>query len=133
VNIGEEGAGLMQQSAPRILIVEDDEHILRMLTVVLEDAGFEAATARNGQEALDQLLAAAERPRAILLDLNMPVMTGWEFRLAQKRHPAIATIPVVVISADRSLAQQPFTIDADGYFQKPINMPGLITLLQSYI
>ena len=65
---------------------------------LLRGAGYDAVGAPNGQAALD-LLRSGIRPRAILLDLMMPVMDGWAFRREQLRDPQLAHIPVIVLSA----------------------------------
>ena len=75
-----------------ILIVEDEDPIRSVLTEILEDEGYRVASVRNGLEALTYLRQHAH-PRLILLDLGMPVMTGWEFREEQQRDQAIARIP----------------------------------------
>jgi CheY-like chemotaxis protein len=84
--------------APRILLVEDDDAVRESLSELLRDEGFEVVTARNGREALEHL-RAGRRPTAILLDLMMPVMDGWDFRQHQLRDPALRDIPVVVVTA----------------------------------
>lgn len=118
-----------QQHQKSLLVVDDDAAIRFLITQLFEDVGYNVRAVANGAEALADLRHAAALPCTILLDLNMPVMTGWEFRTEQQRDPRLAPIPVVVISADRSLDQAPFSIDATGYFTKPINFPQLITLV----
>src|SRR5512142_2938239 len=100
-------------AARRVLIVEDDVDIRETLGELLATAGYETAGAANGLDGL----AAARRapPDLIVLDLMMPVMDGWEFRSAQRRDPALASIPVIVISASAPAA----AIDADTYLEKP--------------
>lgn len=84
----------------RLLVVDDDDDILEVSRIVLESAGYEVATAHNGQEALDALHGPNGRDTSlIILDLMMPVMDGWEFRQAQLADPALKDIPVVVITA----------------------------------
>jgi CheY-like chemotaxis protein len=96
-----------------VLIVEDDVDIRETLGELLESAGYEIVRAANGLEAL----AAARRapPDLIVLDLMMPVMDGWQFRSAQRRDPALASVPVIAISASAGSS----TIDADTYLEKP--------------
>jgi CheY-like chemotaxis protein len=89
-----------------ILIVEDESRIRAVLTEILEDEGYPVASARNGLEALTYLRQQADRPHLILLDLGMPVMTGWEFRAEQQRDPTLAGIPVIVMSALPDLDQK---------------------------
>jgi CheY-like chemotaxis protein len=116
-------------SQSSLLVVDDDAMIRFVLDQILSDAGYQVHTASDGQAALDTLQQAATLPCAILLDLNMPVMTGWEFRLEQKRDPRLLDVPVIVISADRSIEHQPFSIDALDYFVKPIDYPRLLNVI----
>jgi CheY-like chemotaxis protein len=104
----------------RVLIVEDDADIRETLGELLEEAGYETDEAANGREALDA--ARRARPDLIVLDLMMPVMDGWQFRTAQKSDPALAEIPVIVISA----SGPPGSIDADTYLQKPFPLDRLV-------
>jgi CheY-like chemotaxis protein len=85
-------------SRPRLLLVEDDEAIRQSLGEALQDNGFEVATAGNGCEALG-LLRSTPRPAAILLDLMMPVMDGWDFRQEQLADSELRDVPVVVVTA----------------------------------
>ena len=112
----------------KILIVDDDAEICTMLTFLLEDEGYHIRTAPNGEHALDQLRQGLH-PCIVLLDLNMPIMTGWEFREVQRNDPALAGIPVAVISADRSLAAPDPTLAALDYLPKPIDLERLLNLL----
>ena len=84
--------------ARRLLLVDDDGAIRDALDEALQEEGFDVVTAANGREAL-QVLKSGPRPDAILLDLMMPVMDGWDFRHEQLRDPALRQIPVVVVSA----------------------------------
>lgn len=115
--------------ARQVLVVDDDDNLRFMLQLVLEDAGYAVQQAPDGVHALALLRSAATLPCAILLDLNMPTMTGWEFRAEQRQDPALAAIPVVVVSADRSLEGQPGDLDAAEYFHKPIRFPDLLAAL----
>lgn len=120
---------MREQPLGYVLIVEDDASVRDMLSWLLRAEGYHVQAALDGASALDLLRAGAVPTQIILLDLNMPTMTGWEFRQAQKRDRALAHIPIAVISADRSLAEQPFAIDAVGYFLKPLDFPRLLDLI----
>jgi CheY-like chemotaxis protein len=119
-------------SLPQVLIVEDDLDIRDALGQILEDEGYVVATAANGQEALDQLRSGAPPPRLILLDLMMPVMNGWQFRAEQMDDPALADIPVVVISADTHVGDKASQLGVNEYFRKPIEITGLLRTLERY-
>ena len=85
----------------RILLVEDDADIRLQVVLALELEGYEVVQASNGKEALALLRSSSPEglPCCIILDLMMPVMDGWEFRRRQREDPALASVPVVVLSA----------------------------------
>jgi len=111
-----------------ILIVDDDDDIRLALAEVLEDEGYQVKTAANGSEALT-LLRSSETPCMILLDLMMPVMDGWTFREQQLKDPALAEIPVYVISAAGNVAGAPVT--QDRFIPKPIMLDHLLSLVDT--
>ncbi|HLI78438.1 MAG TPA: response regulator [Candidatus Binataceae bacterium] len=112
-----------------VLIVEDDDGAREALSDCLELEGFKVASARNGKEALDYLHRSPP-PKVILLDLFMPVMTGWEFRDAQKKDAAIANIPVVVVTAFGAAVTQ--KIDVDLVMHKPLDLDRLVSVIRQY-
>jgi CheY-like chemotaxis protein len=81
---------------PYVLIVEDDPEASQMLKTLLGLAGYSTATAANGVDALASM--RARRPCTVVLDLMLPVMDGWRFRVEQLREPALADVPVVCIT-----------------------------------
>src|SRR5207248_348981 len=85
--------------AAGVLIVEDDASSREGLADALRAESYTVATARNGREAFAYLRSQG-RPNLILLDLDMPEMDGWEFRDRQLRNPALASIPVVLMTED---------------------------------
>lgn len=85
-------------AAPAVLIVDDDSVMCDLICAALKGQGYETAVAGNGREALAYLKSSSRPPRLILLDLMMPVMTGWEFQKAQRADPALAGIPVAIIT-----------------------------------
>jgi CheY-like chemotaxis protein len=115
--------------APRtVLLVEDDDDIRDAVQDALERRGYQVLTAEDGQKALALLRALPVLPGVILLDLTMPVMNGWEFMSAQAADPALAAIPVVVLSAVPNLAQESKTHHWSGVLSKPIS---LVVLLET--
>ena len=80
-----------------VLIVEDDDDTREMMSTLLRDSGYIATTARNGLEAFRQL--DVQTPDLILLDIQMPVMDGWEFRTLQRRDDRYSHIPVIALTA----------------------------------
>jgi signal transduction histidine kinase len=114
----------------RLLLVEDDNSIRYALTDMLSDEGFAVTTANNGREALDELRQSAP-PDIIVLDLMMPVMDGWEFRVEQRSDPMLAGIPLLAMSADLSAKAR--AIAADGYIRKPIDFPEFLRQLHTVV
>jgi CheY-like chemotaxis protein len=114
---------------PGILVVDDDPDIRESLREVLEDEGYAVTCVSNGREALDHLQKTAARPCVILLDLMMPVMDGWTFREHQLKDPALAEIPVYVISAAGNVAGAP--VAKDRFIPKPIMLDHLLSLVES--
>jgi signal transduction histidine kinase len=114
-------------SSKSILVVEDDFDIRETLSSLLEDRGYAVSTCSNGLEALTHL-RSARHTDVILLDLMMPVMDGWQFRVLQKRDPLLAQIPVLAISANGT--PKAAAIDADAYLQKPIDIDALLSAIE---
>ena len=115
----------------RILIVEDDASVREALAIFLEGEGYAVVEAGDGAEALARL-RTNEPVGLILLDLMMPVMNGWEFRDAQTRDPRLASIPVVVITADNSAVQKAAHAGVAGFLLKPLEFPELLTYVDRY-
>ncbi|NTU78308.1 MAG: response regulator [Chloroflexales bacterium] len=115
-----------------ILVVDDDYGIREVLSEVLNDEGYQVVTAADGEEALRYLQCVSSLPCVILLDLMMPVMTGWEFRLAQQQDPRLAPIPVVALSARTSITHATYEVAVDAFIQKPVDLERLLALLEGY-
>jgi CheY-like chemotaxis protein len=110
----------------RVLLVEDDPATLTSLALILRLAGYAVDTARDGAEALDRLLRGAP-PCLIFLDLTMPVMDGWEFLRRRQGSPALADIPVVVVSALADLGREALAgLGVSGVFRKPADPADLL-------
>jgi CheY-like chemotaxis protein len=86
-----------------VLVIDDDIDTHEMLSVLLAHAGYSVATACNGREALR--LLSAIRPEVILLDVEMPVMTGAQFREAQRRDKDLIRIPTIVMTGSKEEPQ----------------------------
>ncbi len=84
-------------ASTRVLVVDDDPWILRMVTATLEKRNFVVDTARDGQQALVRANAAA--PNLVITDVMMPVMDGWTFVQQLRRLPKLASIPVLFLTA----------------------------------
>ncbi len=107
-------------SEVKILAVDDVEMNLEMIEVMLEELGIQLYKAENGQEALDILLKEPDMD-AILLDLEMPVMNGFETLSALKRSDSFRSIPVIVVTADREEVVKTLALGANDFLAKPYN------------
>ena len=112
-----------------VLVVDDDVDIREAITEVLEDNGYRAIGAANGREAFDRLKAEPEKPCAILLDIMMPVMDGWQFRAEQQQDPELSTIPVVVVTAHADISEAVSRMDPAAAMKKPIQLTELLALI----
>lgn len=123
----------LSEQKKRILLVEDDRDIRDALTDVLQLEGYDVATAANGQEALDSLRAPelSLQPALILLDLMMPVKDGAQFRSEQITDPAIANVPVIVMSADHNIEKKSGFMDVAGFLRKPVEIDELIDAIEA--
>ncbi|MEP6653020.1 MAG: response regulator [Myxococcales bacterium] len=117
--------------ATEILLVEDDRDVREALAEVLEQEGYLVLVARNGQDAVQHLKRARQMPAAILLDLMMPVMDGWEFWSIQRSTADWCEIPVVIVSADADAAERAHTRRALACLRKPIDIDELLGILET--
>jgi CheY-like chemotaxis protein len=109
-----------------IVVIEDDRPSLDLLTAYLAGAAIRVVTARDGQSGLDAV--RRERPAAVLLDIRMPGIDGWEVLRALKEDAQTAAIPVVVVSIvdERSRGA---ALGAAGYLEKPVSRDNLLATL----
>jgi CheY-like chemotaxis protein len=115
-----------------VLVVDDDPSIRETLADLLSDEGYSVVTAINGVEALDKLRAPAQvRPCVILLDLMMPLMNGQQFYAEQQRDAALASIPIVVISADRGVKQKAADFGGE-YLAKPVRIEAVLQVIDRH-
>src|SRR6266487_913073 len=100
-------SGRMEPERPSdpVLVIEDNSEVRQALVALLEAEGYHVAEAVDGVSALRLLRAGEVRPCLIVLDLMMPRMSGWDFRMEQSRDRRFAAIPVVVVSADPLASQ----------------------------
>jgi CheY-like chemotaxis protein len=105
----------------RVLVIEDDADAREGLVVLLEGKGCIVVAACDGADGLRHARAAL--PEVITLDLEMPGMDGWSFRLQQQGDPALSDIPVIVVSACGTRGD----IDAAAFFPKPCDFEELVT------
>jgi CheY-like chemotaxis protein len=114
--------------APAILVVEYDLALRETLEQVLHRAGFAPVSAPSGAEGLN-LLRCGVPAKVILLDLQMPIADGWEFRCEQRRDPKLSHIPVIVTSASNE--RLPPGLVPDAVLRKPIDLDQLIACVRT--
>jgi two-component system cell cycle response regulator DivK len=115
----------------KVLYVEDNDDDVYLLKTRLELLGdFEVLTARNGEKGCE--LAVGERPDIIIMDLEMPVMDGWEAARWLKREPQTRNIPIVALSAHALVGEREkaFAAGCDAFDAKPIQFERLLATLR---
>jgi len=115
----------------RILVADDDASSVEALCELLESEGHHVVRAENGRDALARLREGDEFC-VILLDVMMPVMNGYEFREQQLQDPELASIPVILVTADGHAREKASEMKTDRYFQKPLSPPELLKAIRGY-
>jgi DNA-binding response OmpR family regulator len=115
----------------RVLIVDDDESIREWCAEVFRNAGYAVTQAADGAEGLH--LCRLNKPHLVILDLDMPVMNGWQFRAEQTQDESIARIPVLILSGQHQRLLDPVMRGVTRYVQKPFRMADLLALVESHI
>lgn len=114
-----------------VLVIDDDLGVLEVLVELLGSEGMDVRTAQNGLEGLKQMRLEPP-PSAVLLDLHMPVMDGFQFRAEQMRDDSLRAIPVILYSGHHDVAEAASQMGIEGYFQKPIDIGRILDLLSRY-
>jgi CheY-like chemotaxis protein len=109
----------------RVLVVEDERDLREGIAEVLQEEGYEVATAENGAIGLDRAREFA--PEVILLDLMMPVMNGYQFLESQQGDPALSHIPVVVVSAVSRSVRARTVVE---HVSKPFSIVQLLSIVE---
>jgi CheY-like chemotaxis protein len=115
-------------ASPQVLVVEDDPAILDLIAELVRDEGYTVETAHNGAEALAILNHSRRDPCCILLDLMMPVMSGWELMSVLRQDDRLVTIPIVVVSAEASASD----VRAARILKKPIAIEQLLDAVRDF-
>ena len=117
----------------RILIADDDETIIRLLTITLRNEGYELIIARDGRAALN--MVNSEHPDMAILDVMMPEMTGFEVCHALRAQPETATMPIIILSglADVDDKVSGIQAGADEYVTKPFSPRVLVARVRALL
>ena len=118
---------------PRILLVEDNEMNLDMLSRRLQRKGYEVLIATDGEAGVT--MAAAERPDLILMDMSLPVVDGWEATRRLKGMPVTATVPVIALTSHAMAGDREKAIGAgcDDYDTKPVDFERLLVKIEALL
>jgi two-component system, cell cycle response regulator DivK len=118
---------------PKILLVEDNEMNRDMLSRRLERKGFQVLMAVDGQQGID--LAGSGAPDLILMDMNLPVVDGWEATRRVKAAAETKAIPVIALTADAMTGDRDKALAAgcDDYDTKPVDFPRLLGKIESLL
>jgi two-component system response regulator MprA len=118
-----------QQLPPRrrVLIVEDTEPTRRRMSATLSAHGYDIVEASDGLKALKAV--SAQRFDAILLDLVMPNVDGWQFRETQLRHPELAAIPTVIVTVQPLREPERYALRTPNIIRKPFEDDELVAIV----
>jgi DNA-binding response OmpR family regulator len=119
----------MAEAARKVLIVDDEPNIVAALEFLFRRSGYEVRTATNGAEALEQV--DVYRPDVVLLDVMMPVKSGYEVCQKMRERPELAQIRIVMLSAKGSEAEvnKGLSLGADLYVTKPFSTQELVATI----
>lgn len=116
----------------KVLIVEDNEDYRDLVDFFLKLKGFEVIIAGDGAQAVD--LAESEKPNIILMDLNLPILDGWEATRLITQNPSTSHIPIIAVSANCGDHYEKSVLKAGalGCVKKPVDIESLPDLILSY-
>jgi CheY-like chemotaxis protein len=116
---------------PVILVVDDDAPILLLMRNLLREFGFEAITVENGPMAVAEVQRRI--PDLVLLDRNMPGMSGDEVIRELRAQPEMAAVPVLIVSGEPLDAGEIEELGATAAVLKPFDVPALVETIRSYV
>lgn len=117
---------------PPILVVEDDCEIRSAMAELLRQEAFSVVEASNGRKALEYLLMATMMPSLILLDLNMPVVSGWEVIRVLRSHLRFANVPIVLVTGEQ-VTTAVTNRDTVGRLSKPFSPEELLAVVRQHV
>ncbi len=118
---------------PTILVIEDNEQNLYLVTFILEKHGYRVIQARSGHEGIQ--LANEVDPDLILLDIQLPELDGYAVAKRLKNNPDLEDIPIVAVTSYAMVGDREAILDAGctGYIEKPINPDIFITQVEEHL
>jgi CheY-like chemotaxis protein len=132
----------MPQETKKILIVDDEPGVVAYLEMLLQDNGYETASAANGEEALTK--ARSDKPDLITLDISMPESSGARFFKDLRADADLGSVPVVVVTAVTGYAGDPYGYlkfmqkqanipEPEGFFPKPIDTDAFLEAVKKLV
>jgi CheY-like chemotaxis protein len=116
---------------PVILVVDDDAPILLLMRNLLREFGFEAVAAGSGEQAIAE--ARKRTPDLILLDRNMPGMTGDEVLREMRSDDGLAAVPILIVSGEPLGPDEIERLGATGAVLKPFDVPSLVATIRGHV
>jgi two-component system alkaline phosphatase synthesis response regulator PhoP len=116
---------------PKILLVDDDVDLVKVMSGALESKAYEVVVAYNGQEGLEK--ARKEKPDLVVLDILMPVADGFTFAAQFRKDPSLAKIPVLALTSFSESLGQPFPFEVTEYIAKPIKPRDLVAKVEGFL
>jgi two-component system alkaline phosphatase synthesis response regulator PhoP len=117
-----------QRVASRILVVEDQEDVAQLIEVVLKGEGYTVAIARDGAHGL--MLSRDWKPDLILMDIMLPGVDGGTLIARLRKEPETADLPIIAMSASRTLRDRTPELEADALLSKPFDVDALLVQVQ---
>ena len=118
--------------ALEVLVVDDEAPVRAVVAAILEETHYDVLEAANGRDAVACLRGQPGRFQLVLLDLMMPYMSGWEVLHTIQTQPALASIPVVIMTAGANMYQQALDRGAVGYLSKPLDLDRLLDIAEQF-
>ena len=116
----------------RVMIVDDHPDTREALAIAMELRGLDAIMAGSGGEALAKLAEPDQRPCIVLLDINMPDVDGWEVRERMRADPALAEVPVVLLTGNYVDVERARRLGIRGYLRKPIDVHQILSAVEQH-
>lgn len=117
----------------KVLVIEDNERNLYLVTFLLEKSGFQVVAARDGREGIE--LAGRTAPALILLDIQLPLLDGYAVARELKKNPALDGVPIVAVTSYAMMGDREKALEAGctGYIEKPIDPETFVAQISCYV
>ncbi len=115
----------------KILLVDDDRINTTLIGFALKEAGFQIVSAEDGKKGLE--IFEHEQPDLIVLDIQMPEMSGFEFMGELKSFQGGSSVPVIMLTANANMGDVFFSEGVKGYFVKPVDPPKLVAKVREVL